>query len=162
VDPLTRTSSGGFLGGSRAVLSCEFSTTKQGPVAVLDRKVMLVKRKTLLQRLVVGDIFHATTRNGASLICLVTRLNKTQIEARTVTTQKAVRVDRNTGLGKLGAERVACSVDSVAPLPIAVHNEMLGMDRKFRLAQSLKSLRLTSSEKKALLFIDSFYSERPI
>jgi hypothetical protein len=123
---------------------------------------MLVERKTLLQRLVVGDIFHAKTRNGASLICLVTRLNKTQIEARTVTTQKVVRVDRNTGLGKLGAKRVACSVDSVAPLPIAVHNEMLGIDRKFRLAQNEEALKLTSSEKKALLFIDSFFSERPI
>lgn len=123
---------------------------------------MLVGRKTLLQRLVVGDIFHAKTRNGASLICLVTRLNKTQIEARIVTTQKNVRVDRGTGLGKLGAERVVCSVDSVAPLPIAVHNEMLGIDRKFRLAQNEEAFKLTSSEKKALLFIDSFYSERPI
>ena len=123
---------------------------------------MFVKRKTLLQRLVVGDIFHAKTRNGASLICLVTRLNKTQIEARTVTTQKTVRVDRGTGHGKLGAERVACSVDSVAPLPVAIHNEMLGIDRKFRLAQSLEALRLTNSEKNALLFIDTFYSERPI
>lgn len=116
----------------------------------------------LLQRLVVGDIFHAKTRNGASLICLVTRLNKTKIEARIVTTQKEVRIDRNTGLGKLGAERVACFVDSIAPLPVAVHNEMLGIDRKFRLAQNEAALKLTSSEKKALLFIDSFYSGRLI
>lgn len=123
---------------------------------------MLIERRILLQRLVVGDIFHATTRNGASLICLVTRTNRAQIEARTVTTQKAVRVDRSTGLGKLGAEGVICSVDSVAPLPIAVHNEMLGIDRKFRLAPNEKALRLTSAEKKALLFIDSFYSKRPI
>jgi hypothetical protein len=123
---------------------------------------MLAERKKLLQRLVVRDIFHATTRNGASLICLVTRVSKSQIEARTVTTQKAVRIDRSTGLGKLGAERVACSVDSVAPLPIAVQNEMLGIDRKFRLAQNEAALELTGSEKKALLFIDSFYSKKPI
>jgi hypothetical protein len=121
---------------------------------------MLVERKTLLQRLVVGDVFHATTPNGVSLTCLVTRLIKTQIEARTVTTQKIVRVNRNTGLGKLntglgklGAERVTCTVNSVAPLPIAIHNEMLGIDRKFRLAQNEEALALTSSEKKALLFI---------
>jgi len=123
---------------------------------------MLVGRRTLLQRLVVGDIFHATTKNGASLICLVTRLRKNQIEARTVTTQNLVRIERNTGVGKLGAGRVPCSVDSVAPLPIAIHNEMLGIDRKFRLAQDESALKLTSSEKKALLFIDSFYSEKRI
>jgi hypothetical protein len=123
---------------------------------------MLAERKVLLQRLVVGDIFHAKTRNGASLICLVTHLSKTQIEARRVTTQEVVRVDRSTGLGKLGARRVTCTVDSVAPLPITIHNEMLGIDRKFRLAQSEGDLKLTSSEKKALLFIDSFYSQKPI
>jgi hypothetical protein len=50
----------------------------------------------------------------------------------------------------------------VVPLPIAVHNEMLGIDRKFRLAQNEEALKLTSSEKKALLFIDLFYSEKPI
>jgi len=123
---------------------------------------MLVERKTLLQRLVVGDIFHAKAPNGASLICLVTHVSKTQIEARRVTTQEVVRVDRRTGLGKLGARRVACSIDSVAPLPTAIHNEMLGIDRKFRLAQNEAALKLTSSERKALLFIGSFYSKRPI
>jgi hypothetical protein len=123
---------------------------------------MVAERKTLLRRLVVGDIFHAKTRNGASLICLVTNLSKTQIRARRVTTQEVVRVDRSTGLGKLGAKRVACTVDSVAPLPIGVHNEMLGIDRKFRLAQNEEALKLTSSEKKALLFTASFYSKKPI
>ncbi|MBR1213272.1 hypothetical protein [Bradyrhizobium sp. JYMT SZCCT0180] len=122
---------------------------------------MLVERKTLLQKLVIGDIFHAKTPNGASLICLVTHITKTQIEARRVTTQEVVRVDRRTGVGRLGAGRVACSVDSVAPLPIAVHNEMLGIDRKFRLAQNEGALKLTGSEKKALLFVGSFYSKRP-
>lgn len=117
---------------------------------------------SLLRKLVVGDIFHAKTPNGASLICLVTRLDKTRIEARIVTTQKNVRVNRNTGLGKPGVERVACVVDSVAPLPTAIHNEMLGLDRKFRLARSEEDFKLTNSEKEALLFVDSFYSERPI
>lgn len=123
---------------------------------------MSITRRTLLHRLVVGDIFHAATPNGASLICLVTRLTKIRVEARVVTTQKTVRIDRNTGLGRLGAEAVACAVDSVAPLPIAIHNEMLGIDRKFRLAQSDEDVKLTSSEKDALIFIYSFYSERPI
>lgn len=123
---------------------------------------MLFDRKSVLHRLVIGDIFHAGTKNGASLICLVTRITETRIEARVVTTQKEVRIDRSTGLGDLGAERVACSVDSVAPLPVAIHNEMLGLDRRYRLAQKIEDAKLTEIEKKALLFIHDFYPERPI
>ncbi|HMN72649.1 MAG TPA: hypothetical protein PKA55_12365 [Rhodoblastus sp.] len=120
-------------------------------------------RKELLRKLVVGDIFHAGTRNGASLICLVTRVGDDQIEARVVTTQRIVEVDRATGLGVVvGPERVACVLDSVAPLPAEIHNEMLALDRKNRLAQTFDDVKLTNSEKNALLFIHDFYPERPI
>jgi hypothetical protein len=39
---------------------------------------------------------------------------------------------------------------------------MLGLDRKFRLAQREEDVKLTSAEKEAFLFIDSFYPERPL
>ncbi|WP_148663410.1 hypothetical protein [Bosea vaviloviae] len=119
-------------------------------------------QRKLLDRIVVGDIFHAKTSNDASLICLVTGLNEKYIESRTVTNQKYVQIDRTTGLGKMGTGSVDCFVDSLAPLPVAIYNEMLGLDRKFRLAQNEDDLKLTDSEKNALLFIYSFYAERPL
>lgn len=119
-------------------------------------------RAAILGKIVAGDILYAKTNNGTSLICLVTRTDRDYIEARTVTNQNCVQIDRSTGLGKIGAESVDCFVDSAAPLPTAVYNEILGLDRKFRLAQTEFDFKLTNSEKKALLFIDLFYSKRPL
>jgi hypothetical protein len=118
-------------------------------------------RKKLLRQIVVGDIFHAEAPNGASLICLTTKVSKTIIEARTVTTQKHYRFSRTTGLGQSEA-RVKCAIDSVAPLPIDIHNVMLGIDRKFRLVFDVADLKLNNAEKKALLFIDSYYAENAL
>jgi hypothetical protein len=119
-------------------------------------------RETLLRNLLVGDIFHATSPSGASLICLTTKVDDNVIEARTVTTQKTLRFDRRTGTGEWESEQITCVIDSVAPLPIEIHNVMLGLDRKFRLTQLLEGLKLSDVEQNALLFIDSFYPENQL
>jgi len=89
-------------------------------------------RKDQLARLVVGDIFHAkpSSPEGASLICLVVSVTESTIHARTVTHQMQTEFDRQTGEGVWGDDRIPCTIDSTAPLPVEIHNVMLGLDRK--------------------------------
>jgi hypothetical protein len=119
---------------------------------------MMTNREFILENLVVGDIFHAESPNGASLICLVTSITKDIIEARTVTTQLDFRFDRRTGVAKWGDKQVPCTIDSVAPLPAEIHSVMLGLDRKFRFERDPVQLKLNDAEKRALIYIDSHYS----
>jgi hypothetical protein len=118
----------------------------------------MADRKTALNNLAVGDIFHAESPNGASLICLIMAVTETTIQARTVTTQKHLEFDRQTGIAKWGDEPVLCTIDSVTPLPADIHNVLLGIDRKFRLEQEPERLKLHDAEKRALLYVDSHYS----
>jgi hypothetical protein len=122
----------------------------------------MADRKTALGKLAVGDIFHAESPNGASLICLVTSVTETTIQARTVTTQRHLEFDRQTGIAEYGDEPIICTVDSTAPLPVEIHNVMLGIDRKFRLEQDPERLKLNDAEKRALVFVDSHYSSNQL
>ncbi|MCP4492879.1 MAG: hypothetical protein GY820_37090 [Gammaproteobacteria bacterium] len=117
-------------------------------------------RKIIIQKLVVGDIFHAESSSMPSLICLTTNITKTTIESRVVTTQISLRFDRVTGVAEWGDEPVVCTIDSVAPLPVGIHNVFLGIDRKFRLGSDfaeLDSFQLNDDEKSALLYVADFY-----
>jgi len=111
-----------------------------------------------LSGLAKGDIFHAASPNGASLICLVLAITKSTIEARTVTTQCHFVFDRRTGIAEWGADRVPCTIDSVAPLPPDIHRVMLEIDLKFRPGKGLDDYKLTATEKHALLFVDGHYA----
>lgn len=122
----------------------------------------MTNRAILLQTLVVGDIFHATCPNGASLICLVMSVTENAIHARTVTNQVYFQFDREIGIAKLGDEPVLCTISSVAPLPGEIHNVMLGIDRKFRLEQDLERFKLNDAEKRALVWVGSHYSSNPL
>src|SRR5947208_1324948 len=119
-------------------------------------------RKAQLARLVVGDIFHANTPIGASLICLVVSVTESTIHARTVTSQMQVEVDRQTGVGVWGDDQVPCTIDSTAPLPVEIHNVMLGLDRKNRLERILERAKLNEAESHALGFVDTHYSSNPL
>jgi hypothetical protein len=119
-------------------------------------------RETLLGRLAVGDIFHAEAPNGASLICLVVAVSEATIQARTVTTQTQLEFDRRTGIAQSGDDRVPCTINSAAPLPLDVHDVMLGIDRKFRLERDPERLKLNEAEIRALLFVASHYSANPL
>jgi hypothetical protein len=121
-------------------------------------------RKDQLARLVVGDIFHAhpSSPEGASLICLVVSVTESTIHARTVTTQMQTEFDRQTGEGVWGDDRIPCTIDSTAPLPVEVHNVMLGIDRKFRLERIPERFKLNDAEIKAYLFLDAHYSSDPL
>jgi hypothetical protein len=116
-------------------------------------------REQLLSNLVVGDFFRALAANGAELICLVTRVREDVIEARRFTTREEFRFDRITGRVYADFESV---IDSVAPLPENVRNVLLGLDRRYRLSSNDDYGVFTEDERKALLFISSFYPENPV
>lgn len=56
----------------------------------------------------------------------------------------------------------ACTIDSMEPLPVDIHNVILGLDRKLRLVRDVERLKLNGAEKQALIFIDSYYSSNPL
>ena len=119
---------------------------------------MITDRETSLRKLAVGDIFHGGCPDGGVLICLVTSVTKTTIRARSVPTQKNYQFDRRTGIEEDKDASVACAIDSIEPLPVDIHNVILGLDRKFRLVRDVERLKLNDAEKQALIFIDSYYS----
>jgi hypothetical protein len=122
----------------------------------------MADREAALRCLAVGDIFHAESPNGASLICLVTSITEPIIGARTVTTQRYLEFNRQTGIAELGNEPVRCTIDSTTPLPVEVHDVMLEIDRKFRLEHNPEPRKLNDAEKRALLYVDSHYSSNQL
>jgi hypothetical protein len=115
-------------------------------------------RKTLLGNLAVGDLFHAESPKAPNLICLVVSMTETAIQARTITSGERFQFDRQTGVAQWVDEAVSCIIDSVAPLPVDIHNVILGLDRKFRLEQDPRRVRLNDAEKQALIYVDTHYS----
>src|SRR5947209_3884243 len=90
-----------------------------------------------LRGLEIGDLFHARSPNGASMVCLVTAVSDTTISARRIHTQDDHQFDRRTGT-ELGEQngRIGC----VAPLPPEVHDALVAMDQKGqRLAAMFRS-----------------------
>ena len=115
-------------------------------------------RKTLLGNLAVGDVFHAESPKAPNLICLVVSVTETTIQARTVTSGEYLEFDRQTGVAQWVDEAVSCTIDSVAPLPVDIHNVILGLDRQLRLEQDARRVRFNDAEKQALIYLDAHYS----
>jgi hypothetical protein len=53
---------------------------------------------------------------------------------------------------------VRCTIDSIAPLPVDIHNVLLGLDRKMR----LRFDKLNTAEKEALKSVADFYPANPV
>lgn len=130
-------------------------------------------RRALLRNLAVGDIFHASAPNGASLICLVTAVADAIVQARTVTHEMHLEFDRETGIAEWNPAKgwpgkgyddvwIPCTMDSVAPLPPDVHNVMLFVDRDSRLKHLHDDAGMSDAEKEAFLFVYSYYRENPL
>jgi hypothetical protein len=117
-------------------------------------------RMAALNRLVVGDILHATCPGGASLICLVEAITDDRIMTRRVTTQDHVEFDRRTG--HTVGDKVPCTIDSIAPLPVHIHSLMLGLDRKMRLTTDPEKYKLNREEIQAVSFVNEYYPSNPL
>jgi hypothetical protein len=119
-------------------------------------------RESKIRRVAVGDIFHASAPNGASLICLAEEVTETTIRARTVTNHFSFEFDRTTGNAEFeyeGRPAVTCTIDSVATLFPQVHDILLELDRKYG---SDDDPKLTTDQKRALLFAWRFYPANAI
>jgi hypothetical protein len=125
---------------------------------------MTTDRKTALAAIAVGDLFHATTPNGTSLICRALEISDLTIRARTVTSQYALEFDRATGVAtpEIRDERVPCTVDSVASVPNEIREALLGLDRAESDKAQAEHHKLTESEQRALVFAALFYPANPI
>lgn len=126
-------------------------------------------REELLDNLRVGDIFGATAPNGARPFCLVTGIDGDAIQARTLSTQIELVFDRATCRADFdlsskgwGEGTITYTIESVAPLPVDIHNTLLYLDRKQRLNRDPERTKLTEAEHRALCFIAKFYPENPL
>ena len=122
----------------------------------------MANARNTLENLTLGDIFHASSPNGASLTCVVTDIRGDTIYARVIMSQICIIFDKQTGSARRGERQVICTIDSIAPLPTDIRNVMLGIDLKFRSNRDREHLQLTKSEAAAVLFLKSHYAASPL
>jgi len=132
----------------------------------------MTEREAALNRIAVGDIFHARIRpdSGPSYICLALQVHADRIFARRTTIQSVHWFDRKTG-AEIDDDRVV--IDSVEPLPEDIRKIILGLDQKYRedeyrWAEDADweppegSSRLTPEQRRAFRFIADFYPAHPL
>lgn len=123
----------------------------------------MTPRETALQRIQVGDIFHAEGDWGGSLICLTLEVSDTTILGKTVTTQLFYRFERQSGVVRDENGEIIATIDSTERLPDDILDIVMQIDRKFGCVDGQEgSSKLTADEKRALLFVASFYPANPI
>jgi hypothetical protein len=130
--------------------------------------MIMADRENALRQLAKGDIFHARSRNGASLVCLVTATDDGTIYARRIHTQDDVHFDRNTGF-EVGKQHT--KIDCVVPFPPDIRDIFLELDHKYQklmalvrqgVELTLEQTKMTSDEKRANLSIDQHVNANPI
>jgi hypothetical protein len=122
----------------------------------------MMDRDSALTTLAIGDIFHAESANHPSMICLVTSVTDTSISARTITTQLSFEFDRRTGEANWtfqGREQAPARIHSTARLPDEIHDALVGLDRRYHGSRNVEDGKLTSAEKRALLFVAQIYPD---
>ena len=105
--------------------------------------------------LVPGDIIHGRHSAGPSLVCIVEAVEIDRLETRRITTQRHITFDIETGVE---IDFPECRLDSIEPLPVDVHNVLLGLDRKIRVGK----VPINQAERDALLFAADFYPAHPL
>src|SRR3954468_23118568 len=109
----------------------------------------------LPHKLALGDIFHVGFPDGARPICLTVFVDEHLIRARSVTSDQHFEFDRQTGAGiaMWRDQRTPCTILSTLPLPVDIHNIILGIDRKTRLEEDQTKPALDENERQALLYV---------
>jgi hypothetical protein len=95
---------------------------------------MTMDREAALRSLSAGDIFHARSPNGASMVCLVTEVDEGTIYARRIHTQDDEQFDRKTGY-ECGKDHT--KIDCAAPLPPEIYDIFVGLDRRYQAQMEL-------------------------
>ena len=108
-----------------------------------------------LSWLVPGDIVHGRGEGKQNVICLVESVEPNRIKTRRITTQELMTFDIGTGEN---IEAPGCRLDSIMPLPVEVHDVLLGLDCKMRLGNQ----QMSEAEKVALDFADEVFLAHPL
>jgi hypothetical protein len=124
----------------------------------------MIKRETAIENIAVGDIFHATSPNGASLICLALEVTDETIGSQTLTSMYELKFDRKTGTAErdFHGEKVVCTIDSVAPLPDDFKETLLAMYRAYLSEDGNDGPGLKDPEHRALVFAAQYFPAHPI
>jgi hypothetical protein len=124
----------------------------------------MTTREAALKSIAVGDIFHATSPNGASLICLALAVTDTAIASQTVTSMYELEFDRKTGTTEqdFHGEHVVCTVDSVAPLPDDFKETLIAMYRTHLRKDKDDDAGLKDPERRALVFAAQYFPAHPL
>lgn len=111
--------------------------------------------RVALDKLRVGDLFHARYPKGPTVIALVLEAAPTRIKGRDITRQEILVIDRKTGVS-IPADGDPCTVYSTEQLPPDLHEAILGLDRKYGSGRELtdEECKLTMVERKALIFVE--------
>jgi hypothetical protein len=124
----------------------------------------MTERTEILAKIAVGDLFHATSPNGASLICLALDVTNTVIFCETVTSVYALEFDRTTGLAErdFHGESVVCTIDSVARLPKDIEEVLVRLHRVYSRKDEDDNPKLKDLEHRALVFAAQYFPAHPI
>ena len=121
------------------------------------------RREAALRAIAVGNLFHATSPNGASLNCLALDVSEIAISARCITSRDMYEFNRTTGVAdkNVNGKRVPCTIDSVAPLPPAMREILLELDRVYANPGD-DGHRLSEAERRALVFAARYFPANPL
>jgi hypothetical protein len=116
-----------------------------------------------LEGLEAGDVFNVLCPNGASWLFLTLSTSSGRIVARNITSQKLHIFCKESGrLENATDHESECVIASVAPLPVDVHQVLLGLDRRYRIGQKPECFKLTKEEIEAFLFLDKHHKDNPL
>ena len=118
-------------------------------------EAILSDLRSKLSWVVPGDLVHGRDEGQQSWVCLVESVGPERIEARRITTQEHLAFDSETGAN---IDAAGCRLDSIMPLPLDVHDVLLGLDRKMRLGNR----QISAAEKAALDFATEVYRAHPL
>lgn len=124
----------------------------------------MTKREAAIRSIVAGDLFHATSPNGASLICLALEVTDTTIVSQTVTSVYDLNFDRGTGMAErdFHGERVVCAIDSVAPLPDDFTKTLIALHLTHLRKDESDEPKLKDPEHRALVFAAQYFPAHPL
>ena len=89
------------------------------------------------------------------MIYLVEAVGPDRIRTRQITTQEPLTFDIETAES---IEAPGCRLGSIVPLPVGVHDALIGLDRKMRLGNQ----QINEAEKAALDFAAEVYLAHPL
>jgi hypothetical protein len=124
----------------------------------------MTSRADSLAKISTGDVFHATSPNGASLICLALDAADTTINSETITSVYALKFDRKTGIAEqdFHGETVTCTIDSVARLPEGIEKMLINLHCACSRKDESDEPKLREAEHRALIFAAQYFPAHPI